>query len=285
VGTPHYLSPRQGPASGGAAPCTPAMWEKNKNSGDTPAPPPGGSAPCTPVGRVGTIILLCLLLLLSDCAGLPGQSAAGQSAVQQAPKARLVYVAIGASDTFGIGSDDPQTQNWPADLAARFGAGVHLVNLGIPSITTEQALHIELPVALDAHPQLVTIWLAVNDLVDNIPASSYEHSLDLLLTRLQAGAPHAVIIMANVPDLTLLPRFQSAAPGPLLAEVQAYNNAIASVVARHHVLFVNLFKMYRLLAQNPDYISDDGFHPSTEGYIQLANLFYQVLQQNGKSRL
>jgi lysophospholipase L1-like esterase len=234
------------------------------------------------------MIFLCLLLLcLSGCAAvLPGgQSATGQSAVQQAPQARLVYVAIGASDTFGIGADDPQTQNWPADLAAKFGSGVRLVNLGVPSITAHQALSIELPVALDAHPQLVTIWLAVNDLVDNIPTTSYAHDLDQVITRLQAGAPHAVIIMANVPDLTVLPRFQSVDPGPLQAKILAYNNAIASIAARHHVLLVDLYEVYHLLVLHPEYISGDGFHPSTQGYAQLANLFYQQLQRNGKSHI
>jgi len=261
------------------------VGKKTERSGDTPAPPSGGSAPCTPALCV--VFLLCLLLpWLSGCAGLPGsQPATGQSSLQQAPRARLVYVAIGASDTFGIGADDPQTQNWPQDLAIRLGSGVRLINLGIPSITTQQATRIELPVALDAHPQLVSLWLAVNDLVDDIPAARYAHNLDQLLTKLQAGAPHAVIIMANVPDLTVLPRFRSAAPGPLQAKILAYNNAIASIVARHHVLLVDLYQSYRVLALHPEYISADGFHPSTEGYVQLANLFYQVLQQNGKSHI
>ncbi len=86
---------------------------------------------------------------------------------------RLTYVAIGASDTFGIGADDPQTENWPTDLAAKLGNGVQLINLGVPGITAHQAIKIELPVALDAHPDLVTIWLAVNDIIDNVPVASY----------------------------------------------------------------------------------------------------------------
>ncbi|HAG97762.1 MAG TPA: hypothetical protein DCL75_02595, partial [Ktedonobacter sp.] len=106
------------------------------------------------------------------------------------PNARLTYVAIGASDTFGIGADDPQTENWPADLSVGLGTGVHLVNLGIPGITLHQALSVEVPVALDAHPNLVTVWLAVNDLANNVPLASYAHDLDLLLSRLQRDAPH-----------------------------------------------------------------------------------------------
>jgi len=137
-------------------------------------------------------------------------------------------------------------------------------------------LGVELPVALDAHPDLVTVWLAVNDLADNVPVASYSHDLDLLLTRLRTALPHARIAVANVPDLTLLPRFKSANVRTLRTQILAYNNAIATIVARHAALLVNLFQSD--LAQHPEYISGDGFHPSTIGYVQVAQLFYQILK-------
>jgi lysophospholipase L1-like esterase len=232
---------------------------------------------------VRAAVLSCLaLLLLAGCAILPNeQGGSGQLKVQQAPKTRLTYVAIGASDTFGIGTDDPETESWPADLTAKLGNGVRLINLGIPGIDAHEALTSELPVAIDAHPDLVTVWLAVNDIADNVPLNSYAHDLDLLLSRLQAGAPHAKIVVANVPDLTLLPHFQSYDLHALRDQIDAYNNAINSIVARHHVLLVDLFRLWQELAEHPEYISSDGFHPNDIGYMRLAELFYQVLRQNG----
>ena len=50
--------------------------------------------------------------------------------IQQAPNAHLSYVALGASDAWGTGAQDPDEQNWPHDLAGQLGAGTHLVNLG-----------------------------------------------------------------------------------------------------------------------------------------------------------
>ena len=223
-----------------------------------------------------------ILLSLVSCRSLSdGQSSTGAIVVQQAPKARLTYVAIGASDTFGIGADDPQSENWPTDLATKLGSGVHLVNLGIPGILLHQALSFELPVALDAHPDLITIWLAVNDITQDVPLASYSHDLDLLLNRLQAAAPHARIVVANVPDLTLLPFFSSYSEYDLQAlktQVLAYNTAIASIIKRHHVLLVDLYQQWQGLKDHPEYISQDGLHPSTLGYAQLAELFYQALQ-------
>ncbi|MBV9258507.1 MAG: hypothetical protein JO215_10855, partial [Ktedonobacteraceae bacterium] len=159
--------------------------------------------------RLCAAFLFCCLLLCCVSCNLFTTVQSTPTAILQQPAAKLTYVAIGASDTFGIGADDPQTQNWPFDLSTLLGRQVHLINLGVPNIDVHNALGVELPVALDAHPDLVTIWLAVNDLADNVPVASYTHDLDLLLTRLRTKVPHARIAVANVPDLTVLPRFNS----------------------------------------------------------------------------
>lgn len=188
-------------------------------------------------------------------------------------------MAIGASDTFGIGTSDPYTENWAADLAEKLGHNVHLINLGIPGISLHDALNSELPVALDSHPNLVTIWLAVNDLADNVPISSYSHDLNLMLSRLQANAPSARILIANVPDLALLPYFSKYNLQELQKRIQAYNATIASIARQHHVILVDLSQQNYNLKVHTEYISNDGLHPTDLGYRQLAEIFYKTLQQ------
>jgi lysophospholipase L1-like esterase len=229
------------------------------------------------------ISLACLLACLSSCSlWSTGASSSTLLNVQQAPNAHLSYVALGASDSWGTGARDPDEQNWPHDLARKLGSQTHLVNVGIPGITLHDALNIELPVALDVHPNLVTIWLAVDDLLADTPIDSYTQDLDSLLTRLQANSPHVQIALANVPDLTLLPRFQTdddpSTLQSLPSQITAYNNAIEAVAQRHHIILVDLYKEWSVIANHPEYISSDGFHPSTEGYAQLAEIFYQTLQ-------
>jgi lysophospholipase L1-like esterase len=233
------------------------------------------------------LLSLCFLLLfLVGCNTSTTSNGAGSPVtVQQVPHARLTYVAIGASDTFGVGADDPQTENWPTDLSSKLGSDVNLINLGIPAITAHQALNLELPIAIDAHPNLVTIWLAVNDIIDKVPLSDYSQNLDQLLTRLQAADPGVHIVVGNVPDLTILPYFSSLDQVQLAQTVRRYNTSIASIVGRHHAILVNIFQQWQVLRSHPEYISDDGLHPSTLGYTQLAELFYQALQaaQNVKN--
>lgn len=227
-----------------------------------------------------SIMLLCLLVLfLGGCGQLSNGQIAQSNSASQVAKGELTYVAIGASDAFGIGTDDPYNQSWPADLAEKFGSRVHFINLGIPGVLLHQALTIELPIALDAHPDRVTIWLAVNDIAKNVPVSNYSHDLDLMLSRLQASAPHALIAVGNMPDVSLLPYFNQSTQQISQVQILAYNTAIAAIVKRHHAILVDLYAHSDELRAHPEFISSDGLHLNMLGYFQLAQLFYAAFSK------
>lgn len=226
------------------------------------------------------MILSLLILSLGGCSLLTGGQASSSSPGElQQDQGQLTYVAIGASDTFGIGTADPYNLNWASDLAREIGPRYHLINLGIPGAIMSTATGRELPIALDLHPNLVTIYLGVNDIADNVPLTSYTHDLDMMLSRLQADAPGVRIAIANIPDLTLLPHFRSFDPQVLLMRISRYNMAIADNVQRHHVILVDLAAYNTEIKMHPEYLSNDGFHPNELGYSKLAQLFYQVLQR------
>lgn len=222
------------------------------------------------------------MFFLISCGQTPeGQASnTGNQKQTNQPSNQITYVAIGASDTFGIGTSDPYSENWPTDLTDKLNQKVHLINLGIPGITLHDALSLELPIALDSHPKLITIWLGVNDIADKVSIASYSHDLDLMLTRLQSRAPSARILIANIPDLTLLPYFASYNQQGLQQVIDEYNLTISQEVQRHHVILVNMSQQNYNLRQHPEYISNDGLHPTDLGYLQIAELFYKTLQQS-----
>jgi acyl-CoA thioesterase I len=84
----------------------------------------------------------------------------------------------------------------------------------------------------------------------------------------------AVLVMANVPDLTRLPRF-AARPEPAVTteRIRTFNTAIARQAGRYRVPLVDLF------AQPVDaaLVSADGFHPSNTGHARIAQLFLDTL--------
>jgi lysophospholipase L1-like esterase len=181
----------------------------------------------------------------------------------------LTYVAIGASDTVGVGADAPEQESWPVVLHKRLPLDSQLVNLGISGSLLHQALDQQLPVALDSAPDLVTVWLAVNDYGARVPLEPYRADLNTLLGELRAKT-RATVLVGNVPDLSALP----AAGRFDLRFVDRWNAAIDEVVRQHGATLVDLRSTWTEVREHPEYISSDGFHPSTTGYRRLADLFY-----------
>jgi lysophospholipase L1-like esterase len=188
---------------------------------------------------------------------------------------QLTYVAIGASDAVGIGAADPLTQGWVPLFGARLGPNTRVVNLGVSGSTLAQALEEQLGPALDAHPDVVTVWLAVNDLNAGVSLDTYAADLDSLLGQLEAT--HARVLVGNVPNLRPLAVYRGIDPAQLEAEVDRWNAAIADTSARHGATLVDLYGRWQEVAQHPEYISADGFHPSTDGYARLAEVFGEAL--------
>ena len=192
----------------------------------------------------------------------------------QAPKP-TTYVAIGASDAVGVGATDPETEGWVPRFAAHLGPNARVVNLGVSGSTLAQAVEEQLGPAVDAQPDVVTVWLAVNDLNSRAPLDGYAADLDTLLGQLETT--HARVLVGNVPDLSRLAVYRGIDARALLAEVDRWNAVIADTAARHGATLVDLHAHWREAVDHPEYLSADGFHPSSEGYQALAELFAGAL--------
>jgi acyl-CoA thioesterase-1 len=222
------------------------------------------------------IVPILLLLSLAAC-GPMGTRSSSLPNTTPTPAPTSTYVAIGASDAFGIGTNDPDRESWPTVLVGLLGSHTHLINLGIPGEVVSAALGVELPVALASRPNIITVWLAVNDLVDDIPLTTYQVALRHLLVSLRDGT-RARIFVGNIPDLTLLPRFFTYDAEALTSQVEQWNSAIASICAQVGVTLVDIHAAWKSLIYHPDYISGDGFHPSAAGARALAQLFYSSIK-------
>jgi lysophospholipase L1-like esterase len=190
----------------------------------------------------------------------------------------LAYAAIGASETVGVGADNPVTQSWVADLARKLPRGSRLINLGKSGALLAYGVRRELPAAVSGNPDLVTVWMAVNDINARVPPAVYRSQLDTLLGTLQHRTQAAVYV-GNVPDLTIMPLYGSLDKGALLGVVKIYNGIISAVARAHHATVIDLFtQTRRTLPAHPEYLSGDGFHPSTAGYADIANLWWQSIK-------
>jgi lysophospholipase L1-like esterase len=198
-----------------------------------------------------------------------------------APAGAIRYVAIGASDTVGVGATDPATGSWPARVAKLLPPGSAFVNVGVSGSIALQARTAQLPGAIAQRPTVVSIWLAVNDMNATIEPASYANELGAIVDALVRGT-EAKIFVGNVPDVRPVPAYKDADKAALFGLINAYNAAIASIVAKYpgRVFAVDLFTGSAALVSTLT-VSTDGFHPSDAGYQLIADRFVEAMKQNG----
>lgn len=219
-----------------------------------------------------------------------GQTKCGKIPYYVAPKfngngepTSPIYAAIGASDTVGTGSSNPQTDSWDAQLAKMFPQNYQFLRLGIGGITLDKANQCLLPMALAAEPTIVTDWNVVNDIVLGRTTSQYQSDLEYFLQEVTQRT-QAKILIGNVPNLSALPFVQRIAGTRYNLDdlAKQWNDVIAAEVAKYpgRVYLVNLQRNLSSLQQHPEWVSGDGLHPTTAGYTQIAQAFYDVAKQN-----
>jgi lysophospholipase L1-like esterase len=239
------------------------------------------------VALVAALLALAFLFVLAGCGG--GAQTSGRPTPPPASPTHqpsVVYVALGASDAVGVGANNPNTQGYVPDIIARLPHDAFALNLGVSGYRIRDALLNELPQAVAAHPTLVTVWLVGNDFRGCTALADYTTDLNTLLNQLQTGTK-AQVFVANAPDMSLLPAMQPGSVGlgscyqnqtqaQIRAKAQQWNAVIAAAAAAHGDALVDLYSAE--LASRPDYISRDGFHPSTAGYARIADLFWAQIQ-------
>jgi acyl-CoA thioesterase-1 len=195
----------------------------------------------------------------------------------------ITYVAIGASDTVGVGAPTPSRDGWVPLLHRRLPAGSKLVNLGVSGARLADAVQGQLPKALEAKPELVTVWNVVNDLNANVDLSLYERDLDRLVRDLTSRTP-ARVLVGNCPDLGRVPAYTKLGipPEELRREVARWNQVIARVAQKYPAgaYVVDLYARSAEVEIDETMVAGDDFHPSAKGYSRLAAVFWEFMVAN-----
>jgi lysophospholipase L1-like esterase len=211
-------------------------------------------------------ILAALAMSLGACAGGPPE-----------PPDRIIYLAIGASDAAGVGAT-PLTRGYVFRIADELDQRVDqvfLAPLAIPGADTEQLdAALELFLESEIEPNLVTVWTGANDVIRGEDADDFEGELEDMFERLR-DRTDGVIVAANIPDLTELPRFREDPDDDVTRErIEEFNDAIAEQAEDYDVLVVDLYAE----PVEDDLVSDeDGFHPNDEGHRRIAEAFLEII--------
>jgi lysophospholipase L1-like esterase len=141
---------------------------------------------------------------------ISGASLAACANAPPEPPQRIIYLALGASDAAGAGAD-PITRGYVFRIADEMDERVDqafLADVGVPGANTEQLDQaLELFLSSGVEPDLVTVWTGANDVIQGRDTDDFVGDLEDIFERLR-DRTGGVIVAANIPDLTELPRFQ-----------------------------------------------------------------------------
>jgi lysophospholipase L1-like esterase len=194
------------------------------------------------------------------------------------PHAPVVYVALGDSTVYGVGATSPE-RTYVRRLYERLRAvypQARLANLGVSGATAAGVVTGQLAAAVQQEPTLVTLSIGPNDITTHRELADFTRDIDIIMSTLRATTS-AVLVVNLIPDLAVTPRFRS---GPHAAQVgrhaEEFNAALSRSACAHGAVVVDLFTRSRAeLLRHPEFVADDGYHPSDLGYARWAELMWE----------
>jgi acyl-CoA thioesterase I len=177
------------------------------------------------------------------------------------------YVALG--DSYTIGTSVPAEDRFPDQLVRAIPeVGLELVaNLGVDGYTTADLIREELPALIGLAPELVSLLIGVNDVVQSVPTLTYEANLVEILDVLQARLPADRIVTISIPDYTVTPAGGDYGdPVDQHDGIVAANAVMARLAGERGIAYVDIFDLSLRAAANRALVAGDGLHPSGAQY-------------------
>jgi len=194
---------------------------------------------------------------------------------------RLRYVALG--DSYTIGTAIRADGRWPDQLVAALEAtspGLTLVaNLGVDGFTSADVIQDELPALDGLRPEFASVLIGVNDVVQVVPASTYERNVVEILDRLLERLPAERILTVAIPDYTVTPAGADYGdPRRQHDGIVANNATMARLAAARGIAYVDIFDLSREAATDRTLVADDGLHPSATQYARWVERIEPVVR-------
>ena len=152
-----------------------------------------------PRRAMGTLILA--LWLVAACEAGSSSPAAVASSDEEM---RVRFVALG--DSYTIGTSVTEAERWPNQLADRIGELELVGNPAVNGYTSADVIAEELPQLDTLRPELVSVLIGVNDVVQGVPDAQYAGNVVVILEELLLRLPAGRIVCVATPDYTRTPR-------------------------------------------------------------------------------
>ena len=200
----------------------------------------------------------------------------------------IVYLALGDSYTIGTGASH-ESRNFPSLLAAHVQEAtrreVKVVNPAVNGFTTIDVLARELGYITDLKPDLVSVLIGVNDLVQGRRAQQYRESLieiynAIAATQLPAGRVAAI----SIPNWSVVPAARDYGDPARVRSLTERFNAVAKQEAEaRSFLWVDLTEVSTRATGSTGWIAADDLHPGDAQYAAWAEEIWSHLRDSWSS--
>ncbi|HEX8920860.1 MAG TPA: SGNH/GDSL hydrolase family protein [Pyrinomonadaceae bacterium] len=194
-------------------------------------------------------------------------------------RATVVYTALG--DSTGVGVGAREGGGYVARLFERIKReqeDARLTNLCISGATTADVLREQIKPAIATRPTLVTLGIGINDIGHGIGVAQFARNYEEIIKRLKAET-QAVIVVTNIPDISFAPVVPLYARETTRRNVELFNEKVHDIAERYQVLVVDAYtETHKIIPTHPEFFSEDGFHPSAEGYEYWAKMMWPTVK-------
>lgn len=214
-------------------------------------------------------------------AGAIAGCGAGGARDEASPASReegVRYVALG--DSYTIGTAVAEGERWPNQLAARIGDIELVANLGVNGYASADVITDQLP-RLDAlRPELVSLLIGVNDVVQGVPDAEYAANVAVILDDLAERLPADRIVCVATPDYTRTPRGAEYGDPELQSHrIVRFNAILREACELRGITFVpEIFEISQRARDDRELVAEDGLHPSGEQYRRWVEAIAPVVQ-------
>jgi lysophospholipase L1-like esterase len=135
--------------------------------------------------------------------------------------------------------------------------------------TSADVIRDELPALDGLRPELVSLLVGVNDVVQGVPPERYRANISAILDALLARLPAHRILTVATPDYTVTPHGADYGdPAVQAAGIRGVNDTLRDLAADRGIAFVDIHDLSLLAATDRSLVADDGLHPSGAQYAR-----------------
>ena len=185
------------------------------------------------------------------------------------------YLALGDSYTIGTGASD-ESRAWPSIIAARLGA--ELTNPAVNGYTTVDLIRNELSYLERDRPDVVSILIGVNDLVQGRSAEQYRESLRTIYDRVQElSLPKGRVIAVSIPAWSYVPAAADFGGAEHVALMTSVFNEVAREEAEARgFTWVDITEASTSGVGAKGWIASDELHPGDAQYAAWAEAIWKA---------